>query len=1179
MYIKRLEIDGFKSYSKLQVIDGFDTQFNAITGLNGTGKSNILDSICFVLGITNLTHIRAGQLHDLVYKQGQAGITKATVTITFDNKDKKHGPIGYHHCDEITIKRQIIVNGRNTYTINGTTTTNAKVSDFFRSVGLNVNNPHFLIMQGRITKVLNMKPHEILGMIEEAAGTKLYEAKRTLALNTINKKQSKVDEIEKLMAEDILPQLEKLQRDKQNFLEYNNCDQEIERLERKLIAFTYYISLVSANECEKLAVEKTEEIKLLGKELQEVEAILEQQQADLTGAEDAKKKRYAEAFSVLEANVAKELAKVEACDEEKRECKESFGEILTEYEEKRKSLDDEIKQMKKKEADLAKWENEIGSKEQAFKSAEEHALKAREKLNAVAQGMTTDDSGNAISVEEQITGYRSKLKEIAAEVSTTEEKKKRILPELKRKQAEYEQISKKNSAESSELRAREAEVRNYKEELKSITYDEDAHTKSRETLVNFQQEVHQMQIKLNILHQKNPRIHFTYKDPFPGFNRDDVRGCIAILFRVKDPKYALALEIAAGSFLYNVVVKDKHTARLIVETGLPHRRTFVPWTEVIPRHYHDIGQRFRRAQELAKKYKGESMMLALDLIEYDPVYTKVFELVFGGILICDTIHCAKEVVYDSQVKLRAVTARGDDLKPTGTMSGGAPDKRGPILLDLIDYTKYKSDIAWKQSEIERLGTEVAKLDKTRTHYVELKDKLERASTRLDTLRESFKDGPLQQLSEEIKTLEKELPECDALLREMTKQAKELNDHINAYEERKRNEQAFIEKAKIAAQKESDTAEKRLEQAKSNFEALSDSLTRTRGTLATMKEQIAKEEEMLASVKKRFDEFNDKITVIDERRKVAEKDHEAAVSVLKKFEKELKEYDKGIKAQQDKVDATNKRFIKLKSKQSSLETDIQKAKEDCVAYKKMAHIKAKAHPWIYDEKAHFGEKDTEYDFTGYTQEKATKAIADIKARKNELGKNLNTRAMGVLSHVEEQVLGLKQKKEQIAIDKRKLLDTIALLDVKKTQEIHKAYTQVNRDFGNIFSTLLPGASAKLEPPAGKTVEQGLEVKVAFNMKWKDSLQELSGGQRSLVALSLVLAMLKFRPAPIYILDEVDAALDLSHTQNIGHMIKKHFTTSQFIIVSLKEGMFNHANVLYRTKFCDGTSQVVRTTNKS
>ncbi|KAK6034682.1 hypothetical protein COOONC_27810 [Cooperia oncophora] len=274
-------------------------------------------------------------------------------------------------------------------------------------------------MQGRITKVLNMKPHEILGMIEEAAGTKLYEAKRTLALNTIHKKQSKVDEIEKLMAEDILPQLEKLQRDKQNFLEYNNCDREIERRERKLTAFTYYMSLMNSEHCEKVAVEKAEEIKslegelreieavlesqqedLTRRELREIEAVLESQQEDLTRVEDAKKR----AFYYWEGNVAEELARIEACDEEKRECKESFGEILTEYEEKRKSLNNEIKQMKKKEADLAKWENEIGSKEEAFKTAEELAVKAREKLNAVAQGMTTDDSGNAISVEEQITG-------------------------------------------------------------------------------------------------------------------------------------------------------------------------------------------------------------------------------------------------------------------------------------------------------------------------------------------------------------------------------------------------------------------------------------------------------------------------------------------------------------------------------------------------------------------------------------------------------------------------------------------------------------------------------------------------------------------------------------------------------------------------------------------------------
>lgn len=135
--------------------------------------------------------------------------------------------------------------------------------------------------------------------------------------------------------------------------------------------------------------------------------------------------------------------------------------------------------------------------------------------------------------------------------------------------------------------------------------------------------------------------------------------------------------------------------------------------------------------------------------------------------------------------------------------------------------------------------------------------------------------------------------------------------------------------------------------------------------------------------------------------------------------------------------------------------------------------------------------------------------------------------------------------------------------------------MNKDFSSIFSTLLPGAHAKLEPPENEAVTDGLEVKVGFSGVWKESLGELSGGQRSLVALSLVLAMLLYKPAPLYILDEVDAALDLSHTENIGIMLKRHFKHSQFIIVSLKDGMFNNANVLFTTRFADGMSTICRT----
>ncbi|XP_028844998.1 structural maintenance of chromosomes protein 2-like [Denticeps clupeoides] len=139
-------------------------------------------------------------------------------------------------------------------------------------------------------------------------------------------------------------------------------------------------------------------------------------------------------------------------------------------------------------------------------------------------------------------------------------------------------------------------------------------------------------------------------------------------------------------------------------------------------------------------------------------------------------------------------------------------------------------------------------------------------------------------------------------------------------------------------------------------------------------------------------------------------------------------------------------------------------------------------------------------------------------------------------------------------------------------------KVNKDFSSIFSTLLPGADARLAPPEGFGVLDGLEFKVALGSTWKENLTELSGGQRSLVALSLILAMLLFKPAPIYILDEVDAALDLSHTQNIGQMLRTHFKHSQFVVVSLKDGMFTTSTVTWTAQLQDGKGQAQKSQEK-
>ena len=248
MKVDELIIDGFKSYATRTVISGWDGQFNAITGLNGSGKSNILDAICFVLGIASMATVRASNLQDLIYKRGQAGVTKASVTIVFDNSEVLKSPIGFENCSTISVTRQIILGGSSKYLINGHKAQQQTVLNLFQSVQLNINNPNFLIMQGKITKVLNMKPTEILSLIEEASGTRTFEERKDKAQKTMAKKEAKLTEIRSLLKEEIDPKLEKLRNEKRSFLEYQQTQTDLEKLSR-IIAAHDYTCLLYTSRC------------------------------------------------------------------------------------------------------------------------------------------------------------------------------------------------------------------------------------------------------------------------------------------------------------------------------------------------------------------------------------------------------------------------------------------------------------------------------------------------------------------------------------------------------------------------------------------------------------------------------------------------------------------------------------------------------------------------------------------------------------------------------------------------------------------------------------------------------------------------------------------------------------------------------------------------------------------
>ncbi|XP_049358469.1 structural maintenance of chromosomes protein 2-1 [Solanum verrucosum] len=1169
MHVKEICLEGFKSYATRTVVSGFDPFFNAITGLNGSGKSNILDSICFVLGITNLQQVRASNLQELVYKQGQAGITKATVSVVFDNSDRSRSPLGYEDCAEITVTRQIVVGGRNKYLINGHLAQPNRVQNLFHSVQLNVNNPHFLIMQGRITKVLNMKPPEILSMLEEAAGTRMYETKKEAALKTLEKKQSKVDEIDKLLDQEILPALEKLRKERMQYMQWANGNAELDRLKRFCIAYEY----VQAEKVMADAVQGLEGMKSkiteidsnVGKMQEEVQE-MEKRASELQAEKDANMggeiKLLTEKVDALSCDLVKESSVLKNQEDILKTEKKNCVKIKKNLEELKQSAEEKVAAVSKAEegaSDLKKRAEELSL-----------SLEAHEKeYQGVLAGKSSGNEEKCL--EEQLADAKVEVGNAETELKQLQTKINHCEKELKGKKTQLLSKREEAAAVENELNNGKKQVEKLQKALESLSYKEEQMDLLQSDRAIEVEAIQKLKDEIRVLSSRLSNIDFTYSDPVKNFNRSKVKGVVAKLIKVKDSSAMTALEVAAGGKLFNIVVDTEDTGKqLLQKGGLRKRVTIIPLNKI---QTHPVPPRHQNAAaRLVGKGNAE---VAISLVGYDEELKSAMEYVFGSTFVCKTVDAAREVAFSREVGIPSVTLEGDIFQPSGLLTGGSRRGGGDLLRQLHALAEAQSKLSIHQKRLSEIDAKINQLIPLQRKFKDLKAQLELASYDLSLSQSRAEQNEHHKLGELVKKIEQELGEAksgveekklvyESCLAKVSCLEKSIHDHAGNRESRLKDLENKIK-----------TIKRQMQSSLKDLKGHDNERERLIMEMEAVKQEHASLESQLVSLNKQIDDLASEVD--SQKAKVASLQDDAghAQSELNSARLKIKECDSQISSilkeqqrLQNKISETNLEKKKMENEVKRMEME----QKDCSL--KVEKLIEK-HAWIASEKQLFGRSGTDYDFGSRDPRDARETFEKLQADQSGLEKRVNKKVMSMFEKAEDEYNDLMSKKNIIENDKSKIKKVIEELDEKKKETLKVTWEKVNRDFGSIFSTLLPGTMAKLDPPEGGSFLDGLEVRVAFGSVWKQSLSELSGGQRSLLALSLILALLLFKPAPLYILDEVDAALDLSHTQNIGRMIKSHFPHSQFIVVSLKEGMFNNANVLFRTKFVDGVSTVQRT----
>lgn len=1162
MLLKRLELQGFKSFADKTVLDFVDGS-TAVVGPNGSGKSNISDAIRWVIGEMSAKTLRGANMQDVIFAgtETRKPVNFAEVSLVLDNSTHLFDI----EFDEVIVTRRLFRSGESVYQINRANCRLKDIHELFMDTGLG-RDGYSIIGQGNVSQILSTKAEDRRSLFEEAAGVSKYKYRKEEAERKLKGVEENLVRISDITSE-LESQREPLRRQSEKARKYLGLYEEYKGLDVNLSILTIDKNKTQSEETEKLYKSVEEELSDLRVTESETERKItslydESKQKDEEIAESNRLLREAQSesmsaeneISIAENNIknnhtmlARIDSEIKAIYEKNTEREKNIEEYKKQIEEKKQSAEGILK-----EFDSVKEEQDKLSEIRDGLSEEIEELKSNiiEKLNE-ASAKKAQMNG----IETLRSSFIERREVVEAEIKSFKDGVKNTQKDIEDCKIQIVQKTEKLDKMKSTVERHTENINNLRAQHEEITG----------TINSLNVEYNSKSSKKKILEgMENDYAGYAKSVKFvlkaDELKRLAIYGTVSGLIDV-DKKYVTAIEIALGGALQNIIVESEEDAKKAIEflrRNNAGRATFLPLTSVKGRELDNLNE--------VSKCEG-FIGLASNLVRFDKKYEGIFKSLLGRIVVVDNVDNAIALSRKFGYRFRTVTLEGDILNTGGSMSGGSVNKQSGFLSRAAEIKTLSSEIVELSAKLrddnekkQKLENDIRMINNQLSSYVPLVREYEDEILRLESTQKHLEQSlesdsdteknhqaELEQLeqqlsesSEEIALLLQSIRAVENEAAEMQEKAEEMTEELTkASNEREERTQSIMDKTLEIAALEKDikvietsaqNAQNEIEASKAEIEQRNNDKERICVENDSLYKLINEKQHFTKDIAERIAKLREGITEI-------EKGKESLVETLKSIQSSNKDLtDKLLNLQQELTRLENRRE-RLQSDTENILNRIWDSYE--LTYATAVELKTE----LEDEKASFAR------------------LAELKGQIKSLG-SVNVDSIEEYVAVEERFKFLTNQKNDLDKSKADLNEIIVSMEEHMEKLFESRFKEINESFGIVFKELFGGGTGKLSLSNPQDLlESGIEIEVQLPGKGLQNINLYSGGEKSFIAIALLFAILRVKPAPFCILDEIDAALDDVNVSRFATYLKNYIEQTQFIVITHRRGTMEAANILY------------------